>query len=51
MATRRPDDRAHHFGGPRALRGMRVTAEQTIEDLYREQALGLFRLALLLPAI
>jgi hypothetical protein len=27
---------------------MRVTAERTIEDLYREQALGLFRFALLL---
>jgi DNA-directed RNA polymerase specialized sigma24 family protein len=47
MATGRPDDLAHHFGD-RVLRGMRVTAERTIEDLYREQALGLFRFALLL---
>jgi len=46
MATGRPDDRAHHFG-VRALGGMRVTAE-TIEGLYREQALGLLRFALLL---
>ena len=48
MATGRPGDRAHHFGGSRVLAGMRVTAERTIERLYREQALGLLRFALLL---
>lgn len=47
MATGRRDDRAHHFGGSRVLADMRVTAERTIEDLYREQALGLLRFALL----
>jgi DNA-directed RNA polymerase specialized sigma24 family protein len=36
------------ISGIARLKGHQVTAERTIQDLYREQALGLFRFALLL---